>query len=220
MKTLLSLVNIHKSYTIRNDTYSILKNITSHVYEGEFVAIMGPSGSGKSTLLNIIGCLDKPTSGSYLLRETDVAKLTERQLATIRNTYIGFIFQNFNLIPSLSVLENVLLPSFYKGHENTNRALELLKTVGLSERISFMPNELSGGQKQRVAIARALMNDPAFILADEPTGALDSKTGKEIMDLIDSLNKKQNKTILMVTHDDHVAKYAHRIIRLQDGHIT
>lgn len=220
MKTLLSLVNIHKSYTIRNDTYSILKNITSHVYEGEFVAIMGPSGSGKSTLLNIIGCLDKPTSGSYLLRETDVAKLTERQLATIRNTYIGFIFQNFNLIPSLSVLENVLLPSFYRGHENTNRALELLKTVGLSERISFMPNELSGGQKQRVAIARALMNDPAFILADEPTGALDSKTGKEIMDLIDSLNKKQNKTILMVTHDDHVAKYAHRIIRLRDGHIT
>ncbi len=220
MKTLLSLVNIHKSYTIRNDTYSILKNITSNVYEGEFVAIMGPSGSGKSTLLNIIGCLDKPTSGSYLLRETDVAKLTERQLATIRNTYIGFIFQNFNLIPSLSVLENVLLPSFYRGHENTNRALELLKTVGLSERVSFIPNELSGGQKQRVAIARALMNDPAFILADEPTGALDSKTGIEIMDLIDSLNKKQSKTILMVTHDDHIAKYAHRIIRLQDGHIT
>jgi putative ABC transport system ATP-binding protein len=189
------------------------------IKQGEFVAIMGPSGSGKSTLLNIIGCLDSPTSGTYILDGNDVSHLSSRELATIRNTYIGFIFQNFNLIPSLTVLDNVLLPSFYLGKEDPKRATELLTNMGLAERLTFKPNELSGGQKQRVAIARALMNNPSFLLADEPTGALDSTTGKEIMDLIVTLNKKEGKTILMVTHDPGIAKLAHRIIRLKDGKI-
>ena len=217
--TLLSLHNIVKSYQIRTDTYQILRGVDLTISRGDFVAIMGPSGSGKSTLLNIIGCLDSPTSGEYVLDGNTVSSLTSRELATIRNTYIGFIFQNFNLIPSLSVLDNVLLPSFYLGHEDRDRAIYLLSTMGLSERLSFKPNELSGGQKQRVAIARALMNNPAFILADEPTGALDSKTGKEIMELILDLNKKEQKTILMVTHDPAIAKKAHRIIHLQDGRV-
>ncbi len=216
----LALKDIVKSYKIRNDTYEILKGLDLQISEGEFVAIMGPSGSGKSTLLNIIGCLDSPTSGSYEINEKDVANLTERDLATTRNSHIGFIFQNFNLIPSLSVIDNVLLPSFYMGNENQDRAKMLLSLMGLSERLSFKPNELSGGQKQRVAIARALMNNPSFLLADEPTGALDSKTGKEIMEIIVNLNKKENKTILMVTHDPSIAKLAHRIIRLQDGKIV
>jgi len=181
---------------------------------------MGPSGSGKSTLLNIIGCLDSPSSGSYILEDKNVSRLSERELAVIRNIHIGFIFQNFNLISSLSVIDNVLLPSFYLGKENYKRAKELLESMGLSDRSAFKPNELSGGQKQRVAIARALMNNPSFLLADEPTGALDSKTGKEIMDLIVDLNTKQGKTILMVTHDPLIAKRAHSIIHLQDGKIV
>jgi len=217
---LLSLKNIVKSYQIKSETYQILKKIDVEIKGGDFVAIMGPSGSGKSTLLNIIGCLDSPTSGSYILEDRDVSKLSQRELAVIRNTYIGFIFQNFNLIPSLSVLDNVLLPSFYSGNENSKRAQELLASMGLSERRHFKPNELSGGQKQRVAIARALMNNPSFLLADEPTGALDSKTGKDIMELIVNLNKKEGKTILMVTHDPLVAERANRIIRLQDGKIV
>jgi putative ABC transport system ATP-binding protein len=218
--TLLSLKNIVKSYQIKSETYEILKGLDIEIKKGDFVAIMGPSGSGKSTLLNIIGCLDSPSSGSYTLEEKNVSGLSQRELAVIRNTYIGFIFQNFNLIPSLSVLDNVLLPSFYLGKEDQKRAKELLSSMGLSERLSFKPNELSGGQKQRVAIARALMNNPSFLLADEPTGALDSKTGKEIMELIVDLNKKEGKTILMVTHDPIIAERAHRIIRLQDGKIV
>ncbi len=218
-RSLLSLQDIVKSYQIRSDTYQILRGVQMEIDRGDFVAIMGPSGSGKSTLLNIIGCLDSPTSGNYILDSNIVSTLSPRELATIRNTYIGFIFQNFNLIPSLNVLDNVLLPSFYLGREDRDRALQLLSAMGLSERISFRPNELSGGQKQRVAIARALMNNPAFLLADEPTGALDSKTGKEIMELIVSLNKKEGKTILLVTHDPEVAKKANRIIHLQDGRI-
>ncbi len=217
--TLLTLQNIVKSYQVRSDTYQILRGVRMEIERGEFVAIMGPSGSGKSTLLNIIGCLDSPTSGDYILDGNNVSALSLRELATIRNTYIGFIFQNFNLIPSLSVLDNVLLPSFYRGHEDHARGVDLLTAMGLSERLSFKPNELSGGQKQRVAIARALMNNPAFLLADEPTGALDSKTGKEIMELIVDLNIKEGKTILMVTHDPEIAKKAHRIIHLQDGRI-
>lgn len=217
---LLSLKEIVKSYQIKSDTYQILKGVDVEIKQGDFVAIMGPSGSGKSTLLNIIGCLDSPTSGTYMLADKKVSDLSERELAVIRNTYIGFIFQNFNLIPSLSVLDNVLLPSFYLGNEDKKRAIELLEAMGLSERLDFKPNELSGGQKQRVAIARSLMNNPSFLLADEPTGALDSKTGKEIMELIVDLNKKEGKTILMVTHDSEVAKRAHRIIRLQDGKIV
>lgn len=218
--TLLSLKNIVKSYQIKSETYEILKGLDIEIKKGDFVAIMGPSGSGKSTLLNIIGCLDSPTSGSYTLEDKNVSGLSQRDLAVIRNTYIGFIFQNFNLIPSLTVLDNVLLPSFYLGKEDDVRAKELLSSMGLSERLSFKPNELSGGQKQRVAIARALMNNPSFLLADEPTGALDSKTGKEIMELIINLNKKEGKTILMVTHDPLIAEKAHRIIRLQDGKIV
>jgi len=215
----ISLKEIVKSYQIRTDTYEILKGINLEINSGDFVAIMGPSGSGKSTLLNIIGCLDSPTSGTYKINSKEVSGMSQRELATVRNTNIGFIFQNFNLLPSLSVLDNVLLPGFYKGDENIEYAKELLSLVGLSERLSFKPNELSGGQKQRVAIARALMNNPAFILADEPTGALDSKTGKEIMELIVSLNKKEKRTVLMVTHDPSIAKQAHRIIRLQDGKV-
>ena len=218
--TLLSLKNIIKSYQIKSETYEILKGLDIEIKKGEFVAIMGPSGSGKSTLLNIIGCLDSPSSGLYILEDKNVSGLSQRELAIIRNTHIGFIFQNFNLIPSLSVLDNVLLPSFYLGKEDYKRAKELLSSMGLSERLSFKPNELSGGQKQRVAIARALMNNPSFLLADEPTGALDSKTGKEIMELIVDLNKKEGKTILMVTHDPTIAERAHRIIRLQDGKIV
>jgi putative ABC transport system ATP-binding protein len=217
---LLSLKEIVKSYQIKSDTYQILKGLDIEIKKGDFVASMGPSGSGKSTLLNIIGCLDSPSSGSYILEDKNVSGLTERELAVIRNTYIGFIFQNFNLIPSLSVLDNVLLPSFYLGKEDHKRAKELLTSMGLLERLSFKPNELSGGQKQRVAIARALMNNPSFLLADEPTGALDSKTGKEIMELIVNLNKKEGKTILMVTHDPLIAAQAHRIIHLQDGKIV
>lgn len=220
MKNLaLSLRDIIKSYKIKDDTYQILKGINLNINEGDFVAIMGPSGSGKSTLLNIIGCLDLPSSGTYTLAGKDVSKLSQRDLAIIRNTHIGFIFQSFNLIPSLTIIDNVLLPSFYKGEENYQRANELLNSVGLGERLNFKPNELSGGQKQRVAIARALMNNPTFILADEPTGALDSKTGIEIMEIITSLNKKDKRTILMVTHDTNVAKKANRIIRLQDGKV-
>lgn len=217
---LLALKEIVKSYQIKSETYQILKGLNIEIKRGDFVAIMGPSGSGKSTLLNIIGCLDSPTSGSYMLEGKNVSGLSERELAVIRNTYIGFIFQNFNLIPSLSVLDNVLLPSFYLGKEDYNRAKELLSSMGLSERLAFKPNELSGGQKQRVAIARALMNNPSFLLADEPTGALDSKTGKEIMELIVKLNKEEGKTILMVTHDPLIAAQANRIIRLQDGKIV
>lgn len=219
-QTLLRLSDVVKSYRIKEEIYPILRGVDAEIGRGEFVAIMGPSGSGKSTLLNIIGCLDRVTSGTYILNGRDVSRLSPRELAVIRNTYIGFIFQNFNLIPSISVLENVLLPSFYLGRENPQKARQLLEFMGLEKRMSFKPNELSGGQKQRVAIARALMNDPAFLLADEPTGALDSKTGKEIMGLIVSLNKKEKKTILMVTHDPQIAGMADRIIHLQDGKVT
>jgi len=214
--TLLSLKKIVKSYQIKSETYHILKSLDIEIKRGDFVAIMGPSGSGKSTLLNIIGCLDSPSSGSYILEDKNVSRLSERELAVIRNIHIGFIFQNFNLISSLSVIDNVLLPSFYLGKENYKRAKELLESMGLSDRSAFKPNELSGGQKQRVAI----VNNPSFLLADEPTGALDSKTGKEIMDLIVDLNTKQGKTILMVTHDPLIAKRAHSIIHLQDGKIV
>jgi len=216
-KSLLSLSKVEKHYSIGNTIYPILRGIDIEINHGDFVAIMGPSGSGKSTLLNILGCLDTPDSGEYILEDQNVARLSGSQLAGIRNKYIGFIFQNFNLIPSLSALENVSLPGFYFGKEDLVRASELLDSVGLSDRKQNKPNELSGGQKQRVAIARALMNSPNLILADEPTGALDSHTGHEILDLIIELNQKQEKTILMVTHDLTIAKMAHKIIELHDG---
>jgi len=216
----ISLEEIKKSYFIKENEFPVLKGINFDIKKGEFVALMGPSGSGKSTLLNIIGALDKPTSGKYHIQNKLVSELSSDQLAEIRNQYIGFIFQNFNLIPTLSSLENVALPSFYTGQQNYDRAKELLTMVGLSDKFDNKPNELSGGQRQRVAIARSLINDPEFILADEPTGNLDSITGKEIMDIVLSLNKKYGKTILMVTHDPHLAKLTHRVIYLKDGRVT
>jgi len=217
---MISLSSIKKSYFIKNTEFPILKGIDLSVKNGEFIALMGPSGSGKSTLLNIIGCLDKPTHGEYLIDKKLVSNLSNDELADVRNTYIGFIFQNFNLIPTLSTLDNVALPSFYNGNVDYKKAKELLDLVGLSDRLDNKPNELSGGQRQRVAIARSLINDPAFILADEPTGNLDSKTGADIMKLIVSLKKDFGKTILMVTHDSHLAKLTDRVIYLKDGYIT
>ena len=216
----ISLRSIKKSYFIKDEEYPILKGVEFDIKKGEFVALMGPSGSGKSTLLNIIGALDKPSGGEYFIQNKLVSTLSTNELAEIRNKYIGFIFQNFNLIPTISALENVALPSFYAGNLNYHRAKELLQLVGLAGRFDNKPNELSGGQRQRVAIARALINNPDFILADEPTGNLDSKTGKEIIELIISLKKNYGKTILMVTHDDHLSTITDRVIYLKDGKIT
>lgn len=196
-----------------------LKSISIDIGRGEYVAFMGPSGSGKSTLMNIIGCLDTPTEGSYILNENDVSDLTENELAEIRNKEIGFVFQTFNLLPRASALENVALPLIYAGYSSSEReekAMAALAGVGLEERAYHKPNELSGGQRQRVAIARALVNDPSIILADEPTGNLDSKTSYDIMDLFQDLHDKGN-TIIMVTHEEDIAEYAHRVIRLRDG---
>lgn len=217
---IIRLKNITKSYYIKDTEYPILRGIDLTIGEGEFVALMGPSGSGKSTLLNIIGALDKPNTGEYLIKERSVAMLSRDELAEIRNSYIGFIFQNFQLVPTLSTWENVMLPSFYAGKDDQAKARELLGLVGMIDRLDNKPNELSGGQRQRVAIARALVNNPEFILADEPTGNLDSKTGAEIMKLILNLKKEYKKTILMVTHDPNIAKLADRIIYLKDGVVT
>lgn len=196
-----------------------LKSISINIDKGEYVAFMGPSGSGKSTLMNIIGCLDTPTDGTYILNNNDVSDLTENELAEIRNKEIGFVFQTFNLLPRASALENVALPLIYAGYgsaEREEKALAALAGVGLESRAYHKPNELSGGQRQRVAIARALVNDPSIILADEPTGNLDSKTSYDIMDLFQELHDKGN-TIIMVTHEEDIAEYSHRIVRLRDG---
>jgi putative ABC transport system ATP-binding protein len=196
-----------------------LKDVTISVKKGEYVAFMGPSGSGKSTLMNIVGCLDTPSTGKYILNGQDVSEMSENELAAVRNKEIGFVFQTFNLLPRQSALENVALPLIYAGYskkERTEIAMKTLKGVGLDNRALHKPNELSGGQRQRVAVARALVNDPSILLADEPTGNLDTKTSYEIMDLFDQLHKKGN-TIVMVTHEDDIVQYAHRIIRLRDG---
>ena len=197
----------------------VLKGINLTIEKGEYVALMGPSGSGKSTLMNILGCLDTPTSGEYILNGKDVSKMSDAELADIRNKEIGFVFQTFNLMPRTTALDNVALPMVYAGvsrEKRHERAKEVLKMVGLEDRMLHKPNELSGGQRQRVAVARALVNHPSIILADEPTGNLDSKTSYEIMNLFDEIYKKGN-TVILVTHEEDIAQYAHRIIRLKDG---
>lgn len=218
----ISLTNITKTYFSEDVSTQVLFGISLQIKRGEFVAITGPSGSGKSTLLHIVGLLDTATDGTYILNEKDVTKLTEDQQAHIRNKEIGFVFQQFNLLKRISVLENVILPSIYSGmnkSEREDRAKELLIKVGLETQIYKKPNQLSGGQQQRVAIARALMNNPSILLADEPTGNLDTKSGNEIMDIMKSLNK-QGHTIIMITHEADIAEQAKRIIRIRDGRIV
>ena len=210
---------ISKVYKMGNQIVNALQSISISIDRGEYVAFMGPSGSGKSTLMNIVGCLDTPTSGTYMLNNKLVSEMTENELADTRNKEIGFVFQTFNLLPRASALENIALPLIYAGYsksERNERAMQALENVGLAERSHHKPNELSGGQRQRVAIARALVNNPSIILADEPTGNLDTKTSYDIMNLFQELHDKGN-TIIMVTHEDDIAHYAHRIIRLRDG---
>lgn len=213
------LENIRKSYYLGKQELKVLKGITFDIMKNEYVALMGPSGSGKSTLMNILGCLDSPTSGKYVLNNQDVSKMSDDELADIRNIEIGFVFQQFNLLPRLTAAENVALPLIYSGvtkKERTERALTMLELVGLAERSHHKPNELSGGQNQRVAIARALINNPAIILADEPTGNLDSKTSIEIMDIFEKIQSEGN-TVILVTHEEDIALRAQRIVRLKDG---
>lgn len=211
--------DIKKEYKMGDNIVRALQGVSITINKGEYVAFMGPSGSGKSTLMNIVGCLDTPTSGSYILNNQLVSEMTENELATVRNKEIGFVFQTFNLLPRASALENVALPLIYAGYGKEERhemAMAALESVSLADRHHHKPNELSGGQRQRVAIARALVNNPSIILADEPTGNLDSKTSHSIMALFQELHDKGN-TIIMVTHEDDIAHYAHRIIRLRDG---
>ena len=218
---MLKLKNIHKSYQQGSQEFPILKGIDLHVKEGDFLAIMGPSGSGKSTLMNIIGCLDKASAGSYHIEGTDVSDLSDNQLSDLRNQKIGFVFQNFNLMPKLTACQNVELPLTnmkVPKKERRERALEMLRLVGLEERSDFKPMELSGGQKQRVAIARALVTNPSFILGDEPTGALDTKTSVQIMELFKQFNE-QGKTIVIITHEPEVAQLCKQTVVLRDGNI-
>ncbi|NLS89045.1 ABC transporter ATP-binding protein [Bacillus subtilis] len=219
---MLTLNNISKSYKLGKEEVPILKHINLTVQAGEFLAIMGPSGSGKSTLMNIIGCLDRPTSGTYTLDQIDILKGKDGALAEIRNESIGFVFQTFHLLPRLTALQNVELPMIYnkvKKKERRQRAYEALEKVGLKDRVSYKPPKLSGGQKQRVAIARALVNQPRFILADEPTGALDTKSSEQILSLFSELHR-EGKTIIMITHDPDVAKKADRTIFIRDGELV
>jgi putative ABC transport system ATP-binding protein len=219
MKKIIETTEIGRRYQMGSEIINALDSVSIDINKGEYVAFMGPSGSGKSTLMNIIGCLDTPTSGKYILNDQDVSGLTENDLAEIRNKEIGFVFQTFNLLPRASSLDNVALPLIYAGlgkYDREERALEALDNVGLADRAHHKPNELSGGQRQRVAIARALVNNPSIILADEPTGNLDTKTSYDIMDLFQHLHDEGN-TIIMVTHEEDISHYAHRIIRLRDG---
>ncbi|HMS63707.1 MAG TPA: ABC transporter ATP-binding protein [Ignavibacteria bacterium] len=218
-KVLIELKDITKLYIMGVEELYALKGVTTNIIKNDYVAIMGPSGSGKSTLMNIIGCLDTPTSGEYLLNNKKVSEMDDDELAEIRNIEIGFVFQTFNLLARSDALHNVELPLVYRGipkAERVEKAEEALYNVGLQDRMKHKPNELSGGQRQRVAIARALVNDPSIILADEPTGNLDTKTGEEIMALLEELNQKGN-TIIIVTHEEDIAQHAHRIIKIRDG---
>ena len=219
MSSIIELGNIQKSYYLGKQELKVLKGITLEIFKNEYVALMGPSGSGKSTLMNLVGCLDSPTAGKYILNGEDVSKMEDDDLADVRNKEIGFVFQQFNLLPRLTAAENVALPLIYNGTSKklrTELALEMLDRVGLADRSHHKPNELSGGQNQRVAIARALVNNPSIILADEPTGNLDSKTSVEIMNIFDKIQTEGN-TVILVTHEEDIAEFAHRIIRLRDG---
>ncbi len=219
MKELIKLIDIKKSFLIDSKNIEVLKGINLTIYEGDFVAIIGTSGSGKSTLMNIIGCMDRPSSGQYFLSGKDVLSLNDDELSYLRNEFIGFVFQQFHLIPYAKAIENVILPTIYSRQQQKNvkqRAMELLKMVNIDHRINSKPNQLSGGEQQRVAIARALINNPQIILADEPTGALDSKTSSEIMDIFTKLNN-QGKTIIIITHEKEIAERCKKIIKINDG---
>jgi putative ABC transport system ATP-binding protein len=221
MEKVIHLDKITKNYKVGPSVVRALRSVTLDILKGEYVAVMGASGSGKSTLMNIIGCLDTPSGGNYILNGTEVSSMSDNQLAEIRNREIGFVFQVFNLLPRNTALENVMLPLIYAGEKKQVRrelALKMLEDVGLGDRVEHKPNELSGGQRQRVAIARALINRPSLILADEPTGNLDSRISEEIMKLFADIHRKGN-TLLMVTHEEDIARHAHRIIRLKDGEI-
>ena len=216
---MISVQNLRKTYQMGTQLVHALQSVTLDIHNNEYVALMGPSGSGKSTLTNLLGCLDTPTSGEYYLNGTNVSTMTDDELADVRNKDIGFVFQTFNLLPRLTALENVALPLVYSGLGRTARnekARKALEAVSLGDRMTHKPNEMSGGQRQRVAIARALVNDPAIILADEPTGNLDTKTSLEIMQIFDEIHQQGN-TIILVTHEEEIAEYAHRVIRLRDG---
>ena len=219
MKNIISVRELTKTYIMGTEKVHALRGINLDIVKNEYVALMGPSGSGKSTLMNLIGCLDSPSSGTYILNDIDVSSMSDSDLATVRNKEIGFVFQTFNLLPRLTALDNVALPLVYSGLRKSKRiekATEVLNIVGLGDRITHKPNELSGGQRQRVAIARALVNDPAIILADEPTGNLDTKTSIEIMTIFEEIHRKGN-TVIIVTHEPDIAEHAHRIVRLRDG---
>ncbi len=219
MQAIIELTDIKREYKIGSEEIHALKGVSLNIFKNEYVALMGPSGSGKSTLMNMLGCLDSPSSGEYVLNNIAVAKMTDNELAEVRNKQIGFVFQTFNLLPRSTTLENVMLPLVYSGIPKAKReemAKRVLDQVGLANRMSHKPNELSGGQRQRVAIARALVNNPTIILADEPTGNLDSKTSVEIMGLFEEIHKNGN-TIILVTHEEDIALHAHRIVRLRDG---
>jgi len=216
---IIDIKDITRDFKMGSETVKVLKGVNLQIERGDYVALMGPSGSGKSTLMNILGCLDTPTAGYYCLNGKDVSSLNDDQLAEIRNKDIGFVFQTFNLMPRTTALDNVALPMIYAGKskvERNQRALDVLNMVGLGDRVDHHPNQLSGGQRQRVAVARALVNDPSIILADEPTGNLDTKTSIEIMALFDEIHSRGN-TVILVTHEEDIAEHAHRIIRLRDG---
>jgi putative ABC transport system ATP-binding protein len=219
MQEIIRLTDIGRRYVMGMEEIHAIKSISVNINRNEYVALMGPSGSGKSTLMNIIGCLDTPSKGQYILNSTDVSRMNDEQLAEIRNKEIGFVFQTFNLLPRSTALENVALPLVYAGvskSDRLDRANEMLRLVGLQDRVHHKPNELSGGQRQRVAVARALVNNPSIILADEPTGNLDTKTSYEIMALFEEIHENGN-TIILVTHEEDIARHAHRIVRLRDG---